>query len=176
MTNGPIGRPDDTEFPAYAKVYVDLVTSADVLGALAAQLDSTLALLEPIEDRFAGRHAYAPGKWTIKEVAGHIIDTERIFSYRALCLARNDQTPLPGYEQNDYVRFGGSNERPWRDLLDEFRIVRQSSIALFRGLPRDVWLRRGTANQTSVTVRGLAYLIAGHELHHTGILRDRYLR
>jgi hypothetical protein len=176
MTSVPIGRPDDSEFAPYAKIYVDLVTTPDVLGALSAQIDSTLALLEPIEDRFAATHTYAPGKWTIKEVAGHVIDTERIFGYRALCIARNDQASLPGFEQNDYVRFSGSNQRPWRDLLDEFRIVRQSSIALFRGLPNDAWSRRGTANQTSLTVRGLAYLIAGHELHHVGILRDRYLR
>ncbi|HEV2386643.1 MAG TPA: DinB family protein [Candidatus Acidoferrales bacterium] len=170
-----IGRPDDSEFPPYAKIYVDLVTSPDIFSALAAQINSTLAMLEPIADGFASTRAYAPGKWTIKQVVGHVIDTERIFSYRSLCIARNEQAPLPGYEQDDYVQFGGANERLWAEILDELRIVRRSTMALFGGMPREAWLRRGTANQASVTVRGLAYLIAGHELHHARVLRERYL-
>jgi hypothetical protein len=115
------------------------------------------------------------GKWTVKEIIGHITDTERIFVYRALCVARGDSTSLPGFEQGDYARASGANGRSLSDLLNELQVVRQSTIAFFTGLPRDAWLRRGTVNQNSVTVRGLAFHTAGHELHHVTSLKDKYL-
>jgi uncharacterized damage-inducible protein DinB len=171
-----VSRPDQSEFAPYAQVYVDLVEGTDIEKALMAQLDSTVSWLRLIDEMVASTYAYAPGKWTVKEVIGHLIDTERIFAYRALCVARADQTSLPGFEQDDYVRVSGANERSLTDLLNEFQAVRRATMALFSGLPCEAWSRRGTVNRYSVTVRGLAFHIAGHELHHLKILREKYLR
>lgn len=168
------GRPDASEYAPYVQGYVDLVPGPDVLHVLTSEVENTCALLKPLDEGRAGQ-AYAPGKWTIKQVAGHIIDTERIFAYRALRVARNDATPLPGFEQDDYVRFGPFDQCKLADLLDEFRMVRATTIALFRSLPPEVWMRRGVVNQFNVTVRGLAFQTAGHELHHAKILREKYL-
>jgi uncharacterized damage-inducible protein DinB len=175
MSNLILGRPDTSEYPPYAAVYVNLVVGDQILPILAAQLEQSTALLKSVDDRRASEFAYAPGKWTIKQILGHIIDTERIFGYRALCVARNDVTPLPGFEQDDYVAAGFFNERSLNSLIDEYRAVRQSTIALFQNLPQQAWLRQGIANKYSVTVRGLAFLAAGHELHHVKILREKYL-
>jgi hypothetical protein len=169
------GRPDASEYAPYAKAYVDLVAGDDILHALRTQADETVALLQSIDE--AGSSAtYAPGKWTVKQVLGHINDTERIFAYRALCVARNDATPLPGFEQDDYVRFGPFDQCTFASLLDEFRVVRAGTIALFKALPPEAWKRRGVANKFDVTVRGLAFCTAGHERHHVKILREKYLR
>jgi uncharacterized damage-inducible protein DinB len=154
---------------------VDLVPGGDILQLLASQVEDTAALLQPIDEHRAGEMRYAPGKWTVKQVLGHVVDTERIFTYRALRTARGDATPMPGFEQDDYVRFGPFDHCSLADLLDEFRIVRAASIALYRNLTPESWMRKGVANQFPVTVRGLAYLTAGHELHHAKILRERYL-
>jgi uncharacterized damage-inducible protein DinB len=175
MSNLILGRPDTSEYPPYAAVYVNLVVGDQILPILAAQLEQSTALLKSVDDRRASEFAYAPGKWTIKQILGHIIDTERIFGYRALCVARNDVTPLPGFEQDDYVAAGFFNERSLNSLIDEYRAVRQSTIALFQNLPQQAWLRQGLANKYNVTVRGLAFLAAGHELHHVKILREKYL-
>jgi len=175
MSNLILGRPDTSEYPPYAAVYVNLVVGDQILPILAAQLEQSTALLKSVDDRRASEFAYAPGKWTIKQILGHIIDTERIFGYRALCVARNDVTPLPGFEQDDYVAAGFFNERSLNSLIDEYRAVRQSTIALFQNLPQQAWLRQGIANKYSVTVRGVAFLAAGHELHHVKILREKYL-
>ena len=112
----------------------------------------------------------------MKELLGHLIDSERIFSYRALCFARNDQTPLPGYEQNDYVREGNFESRNFDDMVEEFATVRRATIQLLRPINEAEWLRHGKANENDVSVRALAYIIAGHELHHMGVLRSRYLQ
>jgi len=175
MSNLILGRPDTSEYPPYAAVYVNLVVGDQILPILAAQLEQSTALLKSVDDRRASEFAYAPGKWTIKQILGHIIDTERIFGYRALCVARNDVTPLPGFEHDDYVAAGFFNERSLNSLIDEYRAVRQSTIALFQNLPQQAWLRQGLANKYNVTVRGLAFLAAGHELHHVKILREKYL-
>jgi hypothetical protein len=108
-------------------------------------------------------------------VVGHVADTERVFAYRILAIGRGDPQVLPGFEQDDYVRAGRFNDRSLADLIDEFRAVRQGTLALLRRLPADAWDRRGTANGFSVTVRGLAFVVAGHELHHAALLRERYL-
>jgi len=121
-----------------------------------------------------GNFRYAADKWTVKEVLGHVTDSERIFAYRALCIARADQTPLSGFEQDDYVRAGGFGERTLSDLVEEFALVRSATSAFFHSLGDDVWLRRGVANKNEVTVRALAFIIAGHELHHREILKERY--
>jgi uncharacterized damage-inducible protein DinB len=175
MTASTDGRPDSSEFAPYAQAYVDLVESADLEKSLSAQIHSTVAALHAISDPAAGSYSYAPGKWTVKEILGHIIDTERIFAYRLLCLARGDATSLPGFEQEDYVRTSGANDRPLSDLISELQSVRQSTITLVSSLPQTAWSRRGTVNGYSVTVRGLAFHMTGHETHHLRILQDKYL-
>ena len=169
------GRPESSEYPPYAAVYVNLVAGDEILSILAAQLEQDMALLKSVDDRRASEFSYAPGKWTIKQILGHIIDTERIFAYRAHHVARNDAAVLPGFEQDDYVAAGAFNERTLKSLIDEFRVVRQSTIALFENLPQQAWMRQGNANKYSVTVRGIAFLAAGHEAHHMKILREKYL-
>jgi uncharacterized damage-inducible protein DinB len=169
------GRAGSSEYPPYAAAYVNLVVGDQILSILAAQLERSTALLKSVDERRASEFSYAPGKWTIKQVLGHIIDTERIFSYRAHHVARNDAGALPGFEQDDYVAAGSFNERALKSLIDEFRIVRQSAIALFENLPQQAWMHQGSANKYSVTVRGLAFLAAGHELHHVKILQEKYL-
>ena len=174
MSRSIPGRPESGEYPAYSQTYIDTVQGGDILRAFSEQLETAVNLLAKIDDPVAGSFAYAPGKWTIKQVLGHIIDTERIFAYRALRISRNDSTPLPGFEQDDYVSFAGSNERSLASLLDEFKAVRQSTMALFLNIPQNAWLRKGSANNHAVTVRGIAFQAAGHEAHHVKILREKY--
>jgi hypothetical protein len=169
-----IGRPQENEFAPHAIVYVGHVYSDDVIHVLAEQIGKTTAHLWSLDDRRA-LFAYAPGKWTVKQTIGHMSDTERILSYRILRIGRGDTTPLPGFEQDDYVPYAGSNERTLEDLLHELAAVRESTLALLRGLPPEAWLRAGTASGFPVTVRGLAFTLAGHELYHFKILQDRYL-
>jgi hypothetical protein len=117
---------------------------------------------------------YAEGKWTVATVLGHLADAERIFSYRALRIARGDQTPLPGFEENDYARMAGSDARSVRDLVSEIRAVRASTQHLFESLPADAWSRSGSVNNGTVTVRALGYITVGHVMHHLAILHERY--
>lgn len=173
MTN-KIGRPQDSELAPHAKPYVDLLPGEDVVALLGAQIERTLALLRGIGEERASEFRYAPGKWTAKEIAGHLSDTERIFAYRALRIGRQDATPLPKFEQNDYVEKAASNERKLEDLLEELRFVRQASLALFRSLPEAAWMRQSRVSEWDLTVRGIAFTTAGHELHHYRILRERY--
>jgi uncharacterized damage-inducible protein DinB len=119
---------------------------------------------------------YAPGKWSVKEILGHLNDTERIFAYRALRISRGDQTPLAGFEQDDYVRNGPFARHPLEDLIEDYIAVRRATISLFRNLDEAAWTRRGVASENEVTVRALAYMIAGHELHHRRILEEKYLK
>jgi uncharacterized damage-inducible protein DinB len=170
-----IEKPKDGEFPPYANMYIKLLPDD---GLLIKHLkDNFIAIKELIlslpEEKL--NYRYAENKWTIKEVLVHIIDDERIYAYRALCFARNDKTELPGFEQDDYVLCSRANERSIKNIMEEYEVVRGSTIALFDGLPEDSFLRMGTANNNKVTVRALAYHIAGHELHHINILREKYL-
>lgn len=174
MNESSIGRPEETEYLPYYGKYVSLVPEGGILTTLGQQIEETLALLRSIPEA-QGTFRYAPDKWSIKELLGHIIDTERIFSYRALRFARGDETPLPGYEQDDYVRGASFDAFPLAELADEFESVRRATILLFRHLSEEAWLRRGAANESEVSVRALSYIIAGHERHHISILRDRYL-
>ena len=169
----PASRPEATEYAPFYEKYVSLVKKSDILAALEGQRLQMTSLLAARSER-EGNFRYAPDKWTVKEVLGHINDTERIFAYRALRIARADETPLSGFEQDDYVRTGGFGARTLADLAEEFGHVRNASIALFRSLPKDAWTRRGTANKNPVTVRALAFIVAGHELHHRLILDERY--
>jgi hypothetical protein len=168
-----IGKPDETEYLPYYGKYIALVEGGDILASLSHQLDETLSLLRSIPESQAG-FRYAPDKWSIKELVGHLIDSERIFAYRALRFARNDRTPVPGYEQDDYIREGAFDDCALSALAAEFESVRHASLFLFKHLHEEAWTRRGTANDSEVSVRALAYIIAGHELHHREILRDRY--
>src|SRR5262249_48220579 len=127
------------------------------------------------DEKTAATLTYALGKWNLKQVVGHLSDDERIFAYRALCVARNDTRPLPGFDEKEYVRFASFDDRSLADLLEELRVVRAASISLFQSLSPEEWLRRGTVNGYSATVRGLAFHMAGHERHHMRIVRDKYL-
>jgi hypothetical protein len=170
-----IVKPEADEHAAYYSRYIDLVPDGDILGTLAGQIGVTLTELRQISDADSLLR-YAPGKWSVREVVGHMIDTERIFGYRALRFARSDKTPLPGFEQDDYIAAANFDERPWADLIDEFYAVRRSNLAMFRGLTPEAWLRQGTASDNAMSVRAAAYVIAGHERHHLGVIRDKYKR
>jgi hypothetical protein len=174
LTRQVFQRPDSSEYAPYYGRYVSLVPEGDILNLLTEQLQSTMSLLEGVSESEAD-YAYAPGKWTIKEVIGHIIDGERVFAYRALRIARGDRTPLAGFEQDDYVRNGSFGERSLEGLLEEFECVRRSTLHLLGSLNDEAWKRRGTASDNEVSVRALAYIIAGHERHHANVLREKYL-
>lgn len=167
-------RPDPAEYNAYYDRYVALVPAGDIIALLSVQVDDTVALVRELSEEQA-LHAYAPGKWTIKEVLGHIMDAERVFMHRALRFARRDETPLPGFDENAYVPAGEFNTRPLASLIAELTAVRRASVAFLAGLPHAAWERRGTANGFAVSVRGLAWIAAGHELHHRAIIAQRYL-
>ena|SRR5579864_2910633 len=169
-----IRPPEASEYLPYYHKYISLVKGDDLIPALETQIGETVPALGGISEE-KSLHRYAAGKWSIKEVLGHLTDAERIFSYRAMRFARNDQQALPGFEQDDYVAAAGSDARPWSDLIAEFEHVRRASVLLFRGFGPEAAMRSGTASNASVSVRALGYIIAGHELHHMAILRDRYL-
>jgi len=166
-------RPAPGDYAPYAEQYVVLVAGDDIVEALATQLKQTVTLFSGRSER-DGNFRYAPDKWSVKDVLGHVADAERVFAYRALRIARGDQTPLAGFEQDDYVRGARFSGRKLADVAEEYADVRQASLALFRSLDEEAWLRRGVASNNPVTVLALAYLIAGHELHHRKILDERY--
>jgi hypothetical protein len=168
-------RPQPGEYAPYYDRYISLVRGDDVLCELDEQRRQTLLLLSGRSES-DGDLRYAPEKWSVKELLGHLNDTERIMSYRALRIARGDATPIEGYEQDDYVRNGPFAQRSLADLIEDYIAVRRATISLFRNLDEAAWTRRGVANKNEVTVRGLAYIIAGHELHHRAILEEKYLK
>ncbi len=176
-TSTPNGqrRPQPGEFAPYHDTYISLVAGNDIVATLDDQRRQTLLLLSgrPESD---GDLRYAPGKWTLKEVLGHINDTERIMAYRALRIARGDSTPLPGFEQDDYVRDGPFAHNSLPDLIEDYIAVRRATLTLFRNLEEKDWTRHGTVNGNNLTVRALAFIIAGHELHHRRLLEEKYLR
>jgi hypothetical protein len=170
----PITRPAEGEFlPFYAR-YVARVPEGDILAILAEQMGETLALLRSVPAE-RSLHRYAPGKWSVRDLVQHVADTERVMSYRLLRIARGDSTPLAGFAENDWAGVAQADRRDWLELVDELEAVRAATIALIRGIDAEAAMRRGTANGAEVTVRALAYIIAGHELHHVAILRERYL-
>ena len=175
MSHAAATKPAPTEHAPEFSHYVSLVGEGDIIQILEQQLENSLAVLRTISPDKAN-FRYAPDKWSIKELLGHLIDSERIFSYRALRFARNDQTPLAGYEQDDYVREGNFDSRDFAELVEEFATLRRATIQLLRPLSETEWLRHGKANENEVSVRALAFIIAGHELHHMGVLRSRYLQ
>jgi hypothetical protein len=166
-------RPEPTEYAPFYETYVSKVQGGDVIAQLESQRLQTAQLFAASSER-DGNFRHAPGKWTIKEVVGHLSDAERVFSYRAMRIGRGDQTPLPGFEQDDYVKNGNFSEQSLADLVAEFGLVRASTLALLRSFNAEAWGRRGIASNNPVTVRALAFIIAGHELHHREILKEQY--
>jgi uncharacterized damage-inducible protein DinB len=167
------GRPAPDEYLAYYERYVALVPDGDLLALLATQGESTLGRVRTLaEDR--GGFRYAEGKWTVREVLGHIADVERIFTYRALRIARADTTPIEGFDENAYVAASGADRRPLAALAEELAAVRLATLAFFQSVDDAALARAGTANGAQVTVRALAFIIAGHEAHHVRLLRERY--
>ena len=169
-----MSHPAASEYPPYYHTYISVVPEGNIVETLSRQLDDVLALLKSIPEEREG-FRYAPGKWSIRELIGHLIDGERIFAYRALRFARNDGTPLAGFDEDEYIRNSAFDAFPLAELAEEYEAVRRSTIHLFRHLNDEAWGRVGIANNGEVSVRGIAYIIAGHELHHMGVLRDRYL-
>jgi uncharacterized damage-inducible protein DinB len=170
------GHPEVGEYAPYAKSDIDYVEGDDAVAALRDQEQTVLDFFGAFTEETANGFTYAPGKWTVKEVLGHLIDDERIFAYRALCVARGESEPLPGFDENAYVAGANFESRTLAGLLAEYRSVRQSSITLYESLDDEGSLRRGTVNGYSASARGLAFHVAGHELHHLRTLRDKYAR
>lgn len=174
MTTAREIKPDATEYLPYYGRYISLVPAGDVVSTLEGQMRDSQSILSAIPPG-VGSYRYAPDKWSVNEMIGHVIDTERIFSVRALRFARGDTSPLPGFEQDDYVRNASFDSYPLAELTAELETVRRATLFLFRHLTEEAWMRKGVASNAEITVRALAYIIAGHELHHREILRSRYL-
>jgi hypothetical protein len=174
MTGSRIARPAAEEYAPYFGRYIEQVPEGDVLDTLRRQVDDTVALVGKVGDGDAD-FRYAEGKWSIKEVVGHVADTERIMVYRALCFARGEAAALPGFDENEYVARAKFTGRKLGDLLAELRLVRAATVAFFAGLDVEELMRRGTANNRPYSVRAVAYIVAGHERHHAKILAERYL-
>ncbi|MBA3672185.1 MAG: DinB family protein [Gemmatimonadaceae bacterium] len=166
--------PAPDEYAPFYAGYVSAVPDGDVVETLRRSGAELMELLTAVPEERGG-HRYAPGKWTIREVVGHVNDTERVMTYRLMRIARGDATPLPGFDQNDYVRLAGADRRTLADLTQELAAVRAGSVALVQSLPDEAWDRRGMASGHPISARALAYITAGHSLHHLALLRQRYL-
>lgn len=171
--NSP-NRPAATEYAQSYAGYVALVPEDEILGTIEQQSAVTQRLLASLDESKAA-YRYAESKWSVKELLGHVIDSERIFAYRALAIARGETQPLPGFDENDYVRHADFDSWRLGDLSEHYALVRRATIVLFRNFPEKAWERRGTASGYSITVRALAWIIVGHERHHVKVLRERYL-
>ncbi|MEI4828123.1 DinB family protein [Bacillus sp. FJAT-53711] len=167
-------RPEANEYNPYYATYINLLPDGDIIHILEQQMKETILLLTGISDD-EGYFRYAPNKWSIKEVIGHIADTERIMGYRLLSIARGETAELPGYNDDMYVLRAAFDKQSMQDLLENLTVVRQSTVHLLKSLDKEAWLQRGIANNSEVTVRALANIIAGHELHHRQIIKERYL-
>lgn len=170
-----VGRPEPGEYAPYYDRYISLISGSDILATLDSERRRMMLLLSG-RDEDDGNFRYAPNKWTAKEVLGHVCDTERIFAYRALRIARDDRTLIEGFEQDDYVRNGPWGRVALAEAIEDYIAVRRSTLTLLRNLDEVAWRRRGVANKNEVSVRAIAYLIAGHELHHRRILEEKYFR
>jgi hypothetical protein len=170
----PITPPAADEYAPYYGKYVSLIEGRDLIAIMQDQLVTLPKFLSKISEK-ESEFRYEPAKWSIKQMLGHVIDTERIFAYRALRIARNDHTALPGFEQDDYVRYGPFDGCRWTDLIEELGLVRTSNLSLFKGFDEEAWMRRGTASGNEVTARALGYMMVGHALHHRNVLQQKYL-
>ena len=167
-------RPQPGEYADFYAGYVDAVPEGQILGILERQLEQTLAVWRRFGESRAD-HRYETGKWSVREVAGHVVDTERLFSYRALAFARGDQSPIPGMDQDDWVAAADFDRRRLESIAEEFRHLRLSNLALFGSFDEETLMRRGTASDCEFTVRAMLWIMAGHERHHRRILEERYL-
>jgi len=167
------GRPEAGEFASYAAEDIAYVAGDDAVAALTSVAAETSELFASLTDE--QRSPYAPGKWTLKELLGHLIDDERIFAYRALCVARREPAALPGFDENEYVAATRFEARSVEELLREYRAVRAASVALFESFTKGEWLWTGTVNGYTASVRGLAFHMVGHELHHLRVIYERYM-
>ena len=166
-------RPNESEYPPYYQGSVAHVPEDEILPVLRSQLDDLDVLLGRVTPEHE-TYRYAEGKWSIREIVGHLIDTERVFGYRAFCIARGERQNLPGFDQNDYMLTAPYDQIDLEDLLSELRLVRLSNLAMMRSLDEEAWMRVGTANDNQVSVRALTFIMAGHVRHHMGVLRERY--
>jgi hypothetical protein len=166
------GLPQPNEYLEYYGDYIRRVSEEDIIDAMGKQLVETLAVIRRIPEEKTSEHL--DDKWSVREIVGHLCDAERNFAYRAYRFSRNDTDALPGFEQDDYVREGNANQRATDGLLDEFALLRRSTIAAFRGITPDIGLRAGVASGNKITVRALLYLTVGHERRHVEILRERF--
>lgn len=174
MSTVTIGRPAADEHSAYFGRYISRVPDGDLLSQLRQQVIETVTLLKTIPES-RGSHAYAPGKWSIKTVIGHMIDVERVMAYRALRFARNDKTDLPGFDENQWAADSNFDARTLADLIEELEVVRTATVHFAKHLNTEDQERRGIASGQPVSVRALLYIIAGHERHHVALLNERYL-
>lgn len=166
-------RPRPEEHHPYYGAYIALVKDGPIIPRLAAQSETLRDLLAGLAPD-GGAFRYAPGKWTVRQVLGHLVDTERVFGMRATCIARGESASLPGYEQDDYVTEGAFETRPVESLVREFDLLRAANLEMFSALPAEHWLRVGTANGSAVSVRALAWILVGHLEHHMAVLSERY--
>lgn len=167
-------RPAETDYAPYYKNYIDKIKGDKILDILNQQTKELQNILNSFPES-KGNHTYADGKWTVKEVIGHMMDTERVFAFRAFSIARGEKQPLPGFEQDDYVIEGKFNSRNLFDLVYEYRLMRESNLLLFRSFDNEMLSKRGIASGYEVTVNALLYMIAGHTKHHLELLREKYL-
>lgn len=169
-----IGRPQETEAAPYYFTYINQVKSDDAFAEIESQLPESLKFFSGISEE-KSLHRYAPDKWSIRQTLGHLNDTERVFTSRALWFARGFDTPLPSFDQNIAVASASADRFSWASHIEEFHAVREATISFFRNLPEEAWMRNGTASGNPFTVRALAFIIAGHFAHHVRIVRERYL-
>lgn len=174
MPSTTVARPSSTEYAPYYGRYVSQVPDEDFLDALERQGRETVALLEQIDEK-QSQYRYAPDKWSIREVVGHLTDSERVFTYRALAFARGEAAPLPSFDEKEWAGVSSAGTRRLSDLVAEFQAVRAATLALFSSFSEEEWARSGVASSNPVTVRALAYIAAGHERHHLNVLREKYL-
>ena len=174
MTASNLEFPNPSEYDTFYAGYISCVTESDVLSVLHRQQAEIPEMLKELSEEDFDRR-YDSRKWSLKEVIGHLIDTERLFSFRALCIARGETQSLPGFDQDDYVKAGLFETRTSKSLLAEYGAVRESSIQLFENLDPTAWSRTGLANQVTFSVRAIAFIIAGHEAHHIEVVKNRYL-
>ena len=167
-------RPNKEDYATFYETYIGKIASDDIITALTASLPKTMVFLADIPlDKWG--FAYAEGKWTIKELMIHILDAERIFINRALRIARNDKTALPGFDQDEYAPFTNANNRTVESIIEEYESVRKASLTLFQHFTNEMWQRKGIASDNTVTPLAIAYIILGHETHHFGVIQERYL-
>jgi hypothetical protein len=167
-------KPESKDYPASYEGYINNVADEDPIRMLEEQFIELRNILSPLDDSQAA-HAYAEGKWSIKELIGHLIDTERVMSYRALAIARGEKQHLPGFDEKDYAKESNINSRNLSRILNEYHNVRKATLSLFKSFDENILSKRGVANNSEITVNAIVYMVAGHEKHHIKILKERYL-